>query len=368
MKSRTAMLAAVLATALSGAAMADTYRYNTYAAPTDPTVVEGVFPFVEKLKELTNGEVSFEVFTGGQLAKATEILGAIRDGVIDAGFVYEPYHPNLLPSQALLGEMIAYHQNPLATAAAMMETILLDCENCRKEFDASNAMVISGHAVSTQYFVCRMPINTVEEMKGLRIRSPQPFTAAVTNALGATVVNLPFTEMVAAMERGTIDCINAGIYLVKTLGLQDIAKSVITALPLGSTTGSAAITISKDVWSRFSDEQKRSVLRAAADYAAKASVATARRSAEDLQELKDKIGFEQSSPDGFKAVWGDFLETERERILKAGAEIGTPEPEKLVDTYLANYAEWEKLVADIGFDSDRLAELLWERVYSKVKF
>ena len=42
------------------------------------------------------------------------------------------------------------------------------------------------------------------------------------------------------------------------------------------------------------------------------------------------------------------------------------EPEKLLDAYKKNLEKWKGLTANVGTDMNKLSDLIWEHIYSKV--
>lgn len=57
-----------------------------------------------------------------------------------------------------------------------------------------------------QVFYCSKPIGSVDDFKGLKIRSFTPTMSALLQKLGATPVTLPFSEVYPALANGVADC------------------------------------------------------------------------------------------------------------------------------------------------------------------
>jgi len=69
-----------------------------------------------------------------------------------------------------------------------------------------NAKVMTLWPFGPQVFYCNKPIKTVEDIKGLKVRSFTPSMAALIQSLGATPVTLQFSEVYPALQRGVADC------------------------------------------------------------------------------------------------------------------------------------------------------------------
>lgn len=57
-----------------------------------------------------------------------------------------------------------------------------------------------------QVFYCSKPVASIDDFKGLKIRSFTPTMSALLQKLGATPVTLPFAEVYPALANGVVDC------------------------------------------------------------------------------------------------------------------------------------------------------------------
>jgi TRAP-type C4-dicarboxylate transport system substrate-binding protein len=57
-----------------------------------------------------------------------------------------------------------------------------------------------------QVFFCNSPIKTVDDLKGMKVRSFTPSMAALIQSFGATPVSLQFSEVYPALQRGVANC------------------------------------------------------------------------------------------------------------------------------------------------------------------
>ncbi|MDQ8022797.1 MAG: TRAP transporter substrate-binding protein [Moraxellaceae bacterium] len=76
-------------------------------------------------------------------------------------------------------------------------------ERLQKRF---NAKVMTLWPFGPQVFYCNKPIKTLDDLKGLKVRSFTPSMAALIQSLGATPVTLQFSEVYPALQRGVADC------------------------------------------------------------------------------------------------------------------------------------------------------------------
>jgi TRAP-type C4-dicarboxylate transport system substrate-binding protein len=68
------------------------------------------------------------------------------------------------------------------------------------------AKVLTLWPFGPQVFYCNTAIKTLDDLKGLKVRSFTPSMAALIQNLGATPVTLPFSEVYPALQRGVTNC------------------------------------------------------------------------------------------------------------------------------------------------------------------
>jgi TRAP-type C4-dicarboxylate transport system substrate-binding protein len=76
-------------------------------------------------------------------------------------------------------------------------------ERLQKRF---NAKVMTLWPFGPQVFYCNKPIATLDDIKGLKVRSFTPSMAALIQSLGATPVTMQFSEVYPALQRGVANC------------------------------------------------------------------------------------------------------------------------------------------------------------------
>jgi TRAP-type C4-dicarboxylate transport system substrate-binding protein len=69
-----------------------------------------------------------------------------------------------------------------------------------------NAKVLTLWPFGPQVFYCNSAIKSLDDMKGLKVRSFTPSMAALIQSLGATPVTLQFSEVYPALQRGVANC------------------------------------------------------------------------------------------------------------------------------------------------------------------
>ena len=155
----------------------------------------------------TNGSVTVELFPDGQLGKDNEVIQMTRDNVIQsnissAGGVAQHY------------PLVGVFDMPFAfpNIAVAHEVIDLDNPFGRKfsdDIEAKTGLKVIGLLDSGGFFAIsnsKRPITSVEDMKGLRIRTMTlPTHEAIISSLGGKPTPLPWPEVYTALQTGVAD-------------------------------------------------------------------------------------------------------------------------------------------------------------------
>lgn len=120
-----------------------------------------------------------------------------------------------------------------------------------------NAKVMTLWPFGPQVFYCNKPIRTVDDLKGLKVRSFTPSMAALIQSFGATPVTMQFSEVYPSLQRGVADC---GV-TSPTSGNSGKWPEVTTHfLPLSVSGSVQGHFMNLDYWKRFSPEAQKSLV------------------------------------------------------------------------------------------------------------
>ena len=84
---------------------------------------------------------------------------------------------------------------------------------------------IGGATTGKEAFVSKIPILTVDDFAGLKLRAPEGMAQDIFERIGAAPVNLPAAEVYTALERGVVDAADWSTYSMNhALGFHEIAR------------------------------------------------------------------------------------------------------------------------------------------------
>lgn len=367
---RKTLLSATLAAAMmvAGPALADDYNYATFVPPQAANNTIALEPAFKAIDKATDGGVNIKMFAGGQLLGGKDMLAGVRDGIADLGFVIPVYAPSALPNSVTISDMMPYGRDPIAVAGASLETQLMDCPQCQKDFADNNLVFLGGHVPTPYRLLCRQDVKSLADIKGLKMRGGSGAMARIAEALGGTPVNMDAGDMYEALERGQLDCVVGPIAWLRQYSLGEVVHSVLGE-PLGVLGGLGLVTWNADAWNGLSEDQKKAVVHEIPGIVARATVLG--YIADDKQvraKYEGKVAFNDEVPE-IRTALDAINEKGLPTILEAAKKRGATDPKAIADAYLDNLKRWRKLSQEkIKGDADAMAKVLWDEIYSKVKF
>lgn len=361
-----------LLVALSAAtgASAQELTYATFEPPKADIPRLIITPFAEDVAAKTNGEVTFNVITGGSLLGAPDTLAGIRDGIADAGFVVPAFVVSSLPHVNLVPDLLSFADDAKQVAGATLETLLLNCPECQQDYAKMGAVNLGTYGHNPYWILCSSPVESIADLEGKKIRVSSAPSGRWIDALGAVAVSgMPPPEIVTGMQRGQVDCAITVPNWLRAMSLEDAVEQVIT-FPNGTYHGLGVFVFNKDSWDSISPENKQIVLRAIADATAAGTIQGAYFDEPALvnQIIADKGIASWDGGDEFPAAWEEFRAGEIDAVI-AGAEkrgIDKEVAQRIVETHLAALEKWKKISDEVGDDKEKFAQALWDEVYSKL--
>ncbi len=129
-------------------------------------------------------------------------------------------------------------------------------ERLQKRF---NAKVLTLWPFGPQVFYCNKPIKTLDDIKGLKVRSFTPSMAALIQSLGATPVTMQFSEVYPALQRGVANC---GVTSPSSGNAGKWPEVTSHFLPLSVSGSVQGHFMNLDYWKKLSPESQAKTLAA----------------------------------------------------------------------------------------------------------
>lgn len=198
----TKLAGAVLIAAWSLSAQAEPVklRFAVFSPDTEQTYLSVFKPFVEAVNKDSAGTLDIQLFPNGALGKSpVQQAQLVLDGVADLAWVMPSFTPGRFPDMEVF-ELPGLFRD--LTEATIVMTRLIDSG----QINGYDRFVPIGTFGTAPYSVhTRVPVKTVADLKGRKIRVAGAIEGDTLKALGAVPIGMPTTEVTEAIGRGTID-------------------------------------------------------------------------------------------------------------------------------------------------------------------
>lgn len=358
--------ALVALTTLPAAADPIELRYATSQPSINSTFKRSILPFVERVAKDSGGTITIQTFPGNQLANAKTSISSLRDGTADAGFVIPIFVPSEIKTLNFMQQILFAGANAVAITGATAETVLLNCPGCRSELAAAGAMPMAPVATSAYFMSCTTDVPNSGSLKGRKMRIVGGAQKELLSDLGATRVVVPPPEVMEAMNRGQIDCAVSPLPWLTQFSLQEATKFIVTE-PLGYARGNDMFTMSKAAWNKLAPDQKQAVFKNLPRLVADSVIAGYLFEQDEARKAAERKGIKFLKPDPeFVKVVAGIRAREKDIVVSDAKKRGVEGVDELWDSHVKTLAKWDKLSQEIGSDPAKMAQVLWDQVYSKL--
>ncbi|MBM6550098.1 TRAP transporter substrate-binding protein [Marinomonas ostreistagni] len=259
------LLTATIAGALSTAAMAADYTFKFQSSdPSGDKNFQIQKEWTERVAEMSGGRIKINLLPVGSVFKHTETLDGIKMGILDGQVTATEFFSGKDAAFGLIGN----------TVGAWSDTQqLLQYINYGGGYELMNELYapygvkfIGGSTTGVESFVSRVPLDGVEDLKGLKLRAPEGLVQRVFAAAGAAPVNLPGSEVFTGLSKGVIDAADYTVFSTnQKAGMNEIAPHPVQpgfhSLPL------IDISMSMKKWNQLPEDLQKIMTVSVRDFA-----------------------------------------------------------------------------------------------------
>jgi len=239
--------AAIAAAILSTPAMAENFTvvgswsslplHNEYEKPF----------WTEALPKASNGNLTADLSTHNQMGLGLgDVYRLLGEGVYDVAMTVADYAvadaPELEGLDVPLVALTADEARAMVDAARLMVD-----EIYANRF---NSKVLAIAPYPPQVVFCNADIQGLDDLKGKKIRASGRMTAKFLDALGAEGVNVGFSEVPGALQKGVVDCAVTGAGSGYSAGWWEVSTHLLP-IPLGGW-DSVVTAMNMDKWNSLS--------------------------------------------------------------------------------------------------------------------
>lgn len=247
-----AALAAVLAAGLPPAHAQSTAWDLSTVWPESNFHTQNAIRFANDVKAATNGSVVITVKAGGQLGfKGPEHLRAVRDGLVPMADVLNIQQ---IGDEPILGtEGIPF----LVGSADELKALH---KHLRPVYDQvaarNNQKIIYMVPWPTQYLHLKAKVDTLDGLKGIKIRVPDKNAADMLTSVGMSPVLIPWGETIPALASGAVSGVSTSAVSGVDGKFWEFLKTV---YPTNHVWSSQIVTVNLDAWKKLKPEEQKAI-------------------------------------------------------------------------------------------------------------
>lgn len=265
LKAAAAATALAAALASAGPALAQDKQSHSFQMATGwaggPLMEIGAQAFADKVKEMTEGRITIEVFPAGTLGPGLKVTETVKNGVAQMGHTWIGYDWGADPTAVLFGGYAgSFDTEKMLHWLYRAGGAELQAEWRMEKFDVVSIPLFIRTA--EVFLHSRKPVRTLEDLKGLKLRTAGAWLD-ISRSMGAAPVTTPGGEVYTALERGAIDATEWGtLWEDISPGFHRVTKYVI--IPgIHQPTAPFELVVNKDAWAELSEEDQRIIRDAA---------------------------------------------------------------------------------------------------------
>lgn len=158
-------------------------------------------PWARELEACTNGKVKVTIYPGGtQLGNIAKLYDEVRAGVVDIAHGLHGIPGGRFERTRIVDLPFTFKSADSATRTLWA----LYPDYLAEEYPGVKVLALHAHNPG-QIHTADKPVNSVDDMKGLRLRFPSGATKSMLEYLGATPVGLPPGQVYENTQKGVID-------------------------------------------------------------------------------------------------------------------------------------------------------------------
>ncbi len=203
MKIRPLALAIAAATIVPAAAQAQevVLKFAHFMPTTNPYHTRVIVPWCERIAAESKGRMVCQIYPAMQLGGTpTQLLSQVTDGVADVIWTMPGYNAGRFPILEVF-ELPYFTTTPEGTARAMWDFVQ---NNALSEFPGMKPLA-TWTPGAYAFHLNGKTVKTLEDLKGVKVRTPSRLGNKLLAALGANPVGMPAPQMAEGISKGVID-------------------------------------------------------------------------------------------------------------------------------------------------------------------
>ena len=265
-----------------------TLTMSSWVSPQHHLTSNVVQGWANEVEKVTNGRVKFQMLPKHPSAPPGT-FDAVRDGLVDLSFVTASYTParHILP---LMPELPGSGETSLANSIAYSR---IHWKHFHKlgEYKGVKLLGVFTHGPGQMF--TKKPVNGIDDVQGLKIRTGGGVAERVANALGASAFVKPAPESYELLKSGVADGVFFPMESIISFKLDTVLEQA-TLFPGGMYSSAFGFFMNEDKWNKLPKQDQAAIEKISGEHIA--------RLAGQSWDDADKRGFEALKKSGVKIV------------------------------------------------------------------
>ena len=263
--SRTLLAAALLSAALATPLHAQTtLTFSSWVPPTHHLTIWQA-NWAADVEKATGGRVKFQSLPKAPAAPPGT-FDAVRDGLVDLSYVTASYTParHILP---LMAELPGMADTAEVNSVAYSR---IHWKYFQKvgEYKGVKLLAVWTHGPGQMF--TKRPVNGINDVKGLKIRTGGGIAEAVANSIGASAFVKPAPESYELLNSGVADGVFFPFESIVSFKLDTVLQQA-TVFPGGMYSSSFGFFMNEDKWNKLSKQDQAIIDKHSYEYAARSN-------------------------------------------------------------------------------------------------
>lgn len=235
---------------------------STWGSPQHPQVAEFVDRFVKGVEDRTKGEVSFRVFSGGEMVQQQFVPTAVPQGTVDISLTTLDTWSGRIPEVSVTVSPLWPYTMQKARDNFLPGNPIFEYFN--DKLKENGAILLTLFDIGSPVLSTRMKIENPEDIKGRTVRTYSKGASELLQEVGASPVTMGVGDVYSALQRGAVDGALGGIQGAVGLKHYEVTKYVMVPNGLFGTLVHAYV-MNKEKWDSLSPELQKAVQEAATE-------------------------------------------------------------------------------------------------------
>src|SRR5881628_321160 len=265
-----------------------TLTMSSWVSPTHHITAVVLQGWANEAEKVTNGRVKFQMLPKHPSAPPGT-FDAVREGLVDLSYVTASYTParHILP---MLAELPGAGETALVNSVAYSRIYWKHFHKVG-EYKGVKLLGVFTHGPGQMF--TKRPVNSINDIQGLKIRTGGGVAEAVAKALGASAFVKPAPESYELLKSGVADGVFFPLESIISFKLDTVLEQA-TLFPGGMYSSAFGFFMNEDKWNKLPRQDQEALEKISGEHIARLAGAS--------WDEADRKGLEQLKKSGVKIV------------------------------------------------------------------